>query len=54
MNCICPECKNEIDVSRYPNLAIGTVVECAMCGVALVVRGIEGKEVYLEITDEGK
>jgi transcription elongation factor Elf1 len=54
MNCICPECKNEVDLTRYPKVAPGMVIECGMCGIALAVRGVEGNEVYTEIADEGK
>ena len=53
MRLICPECKNEVDLSRYPNLAVGNVIECQMCGISLLVNAI-GEEVAAEIVDEGK
>ena len=55
MKCTCPECKNEVDLTRYPGLAVGTVIECDVCGITLAVRNIdENKEVTTEIVDEGK
>jgi len=50
---ICPECKNEVDLSRYPNLAVGMVVECNHCGMTLAIKEI-GPEIKSEIVDEGK
>lgn len=52
---VCPECKNNIDLSRYPNLAKGMVVECNHCGMTLLISDIadDGK-VTTEIVDEGK
>ena len=54
MKLICPECKNEVDLSRYPNLAVGNVIECDICGISLMITAIEGDEVQAEIIDEGK
>jgi Zn ribbon nucleic-acid-binding protein len=54
MNLTCPECKNSVDLSAYPNLAVGHVVECNSCGMTLMVKNIEGNEVMVEIVDEGK
>ncbi len=51
---VCPECKNTVDLSRYPNLAPGMVVECNHCGMTLLVKEIAGTEVKTEIVDEGK
>jgi DNA-directed RNA polymerase subunit RPC12/RpoP len=52
---ICPECKNDVDLSRYPNLAVGMVLECNHCGMTLSVKEIaENGEVKTEIVDEGK
>jgi hypothetical protein len=52
---ICPECKNEVDLSRYPNLAVGMIVECNHCGMTLSVKEIaQNGEVKTEIVDEGK
>ncbi|MBI4427215.1 MAG: hypothetical protein HY569_01880 [Candidatus Magasanikbacteria bacterium] len=53
MKLVCPECKNEVDLSRYPNLAVGNVIECQMCGISLLVNKI-GDDVEAEIVDEGK
>jgi Zn ribbon nucleic-acid-binding protein len=54
MNLICPECKNKVELSSYSNLAVNSVVECAMCGITLMVKSIEGEEVKAEVMDEGK
>lgn len=54
MKCICPECKNEIDMSKYPSLEVGHVIECNTCGIMLEVRSVEGGNVETEIVDEGK
>ena len=54
MTCICPECKNKIDLSRYPQLAVNHVIECNFCGIVLAVRNIDGEKVEGEIVDEGK
>lgn len=52
--CVCPECKNTISLSRYPNLAVGMVIECDHCGMTLAVKAIDGGSVKTEIVDEGK
>ena len=54
MKCTCPECKNNVDVSSYENLSVGTVIECNMCGITLLVKAIDGDDVSTEIVDEGK
>lgn len=54
MNLTCPECKNQVDLSNYPNLAEDNVVECDMCGITLMVNRLEGDEVEAEVIDEGK
>lgn len=54
MKCVCPECKNDIDVSKYPKLAVLHVIECNTCGIMLEVRAMEGGVVMTEIVDEGK
>ena len=52
---ICPECKNSVDLSRYPNIAPGMVVECNHCGMTLLVKEISADgAVKSEIVDEGK
>lgn len=54
MNLNCPECKNNVDLSAYPNLAKDQVIECGICGITLLVTSVEGGVVTAEITDEGK
>jgi len=55
MLCVCPECKNTLDLSRYPNLAAGMVIECNHCGMTLLVKEIATDgNVKTEIVDEGK
>lgn len=54
MKCVCPECKNDIDVTIHPNLAVGYVIECGTCGIMLGVRSIDNGVVTTEIVDEGK
>ena len=54
-HCTCPECKNDVNLAKYPDLSVGDVIECDVCGISLVVKGIgEDGEVYTEIADEGK
>jgi len=50
----CPECKNLIDLSRYPTLAVGMVIECDHCGMTLLVKEIADNELKTVIVDEGK
>ena len=52
LNCI--ECKNDVDLSAYPNLAVDQVIECGTCGITLLVTAIEGENVTAEVVDEGK
>lgn len=54
MNLICPECKNNVNLSVYPNLAVDQVIECNICGISLLVTAINGEEVQAEVVDEGK
>ncbi|HEU5114229.1 MAG TPA: hypothetical protein VFT82_00510 [Candidatus Paceibacterota bacterium] len=54
MKCVCPECKNDIDMSKYPKVAVGHVIECNTCGIMLEVTKIENSQVETEIVDEGK
>lgn len=55
MMLICPECKNTVDLSLYPHLAAGNIIECSMCGITLQVTKI-GNDGMLsaEVVDEGK
>lgn len=50
---ICPECKNAVDLSRYPTVGVGMVVECNHCGMTLLVKEA-GENIKTEIVDEGK
>lgn len=54
MHLICPECKNAVDLSRYPDVAPRHALECEMCGITLKVTAIDGDKVAAEIMDEGK
>lgn len=54
MTCICPECKNDINLSKYPDLAVGHVIECETCGITLEIISMMNDEVKTEIVDEGK
>ena len=44
MNLICPECKNDVALSRYPQLAVDQAIECDVCGITLLVTGMRGEE----------
>jgi lysine biosynthesis protein LysW len=54
MHLICPECKNEVDLSNYPNLETGHVVECDRCGITLEITDMDGEKITAEVVDEGK
>lgn len=54
MKCTCPECKNDINLSKYPGLAVSHVIECETCGITLEVMDMKNDEVKTEIVDEGK
>lgn len=55
MRLICPECKNTVDLSLYPNLVVDQIIECETCGITLMITALpEGGEVEVEIVDEGK
>lgn len=54
MKLICPECKNEVDLSRYSNFVPGDVIECDICGISLGIENITEDEVTAEVVDEGK
>jgi len=54
MKLICPECKNEVNLSSYSNLEVGNVIECDICGISLMIGSINGEEVQADIVDEGK
>jgi DNA-directed RNA polymerase subunit RPC12/RpoP len=52
--CVCPECKNTIDLSRYPSVTTGMVIECNHCGMTLMVKAIKEGNIETEIVNEGK
>lgn len=54
MKCTCPECKNEIDVSKHPKISVGYTIECDTCGILLEVRSMKNGNIETEIIDEGK
>lgn len=54
MNCICPECKNSVDLSKHPQIAVGHVIECNTCGIMLGVTALADGLITTEIVDEGK
>lgn len=54
MRLTCPECKNDVNLSAFPNLAADQMVECDACGISLLVTDIAGNEVVAEVADEGK
>ena len=54
MNLVCIECKNDVDLSGYSDLAVSHVIECQMCGITLEVTKIEEEDVEVEIVEEGK
>lgn len=55
MLCVCPECKNTVDLSRYPNISAGMVIECDHCGMTLAVKEVSADgNIKTEIVDEGK
>lgn len=54
MKCICPECKNDINLSNYPDVSVGQVIECDTCGITLEVINTSDDLLETEIVDEGK
>jgi DNA-directed RNA polymerase subunit RPC12/RpoP len=54
MKAQCPECKNTIDLARYPSIKEGMVIECNHCGITLLVKSIVDGVLFTEIVDEGK
>ncbi len=54
MKLVCPECKNNVDLSTYHDLAVGHIVECNHCGITLMVTKVSDDSVEAEIVDEGK
>jgi len=54
MKLVCPECKNDVDLSAHQNLSKDDVIECQMCGITLLVTNTDVESVEVEIADEGK
>lgn len=54
MNLVCPECKNQVNLSVYNNLKENQVIECSVCGISLLITSIKGDNVETEVVDEGK
>lgn len=54
MKLICPECKNDVNLSLYPDMAEGHVIECDTCGITLQVNDLSKDSVTVEVVDEGK
>jgi DNA-directed RNA polymerase subunit RPC12/RpoP len=54
MKSICPECKNDMDILKYPSINEKMVIECNHCGITLLVNKIENGILSTEIVDEGK
>lgn len=54
MQLICPECKNNVDLSVFPQLDQNHVIECNSCGITLMVTEIKDNIVKAEIVDEMK
>ncbi len=53
MKLVCLECKNDVDLTNYPDLEVGHVIECDTCGITMLVNEIDD-EIKVEIVDEGK
>ncbi|MFA7653478.1 MAG: hypothetical protein WCX97_00335 [Candidatus Magasanikbacteria bacterium] len=53
MKLVCPECKNVVNLSGYPDLVVSHVVECDHCGITLSITAV-GENCTAEIIDEGK
>ena len=53
-NLICPECKNNINIPDVSEIKEGSIIECDTCGITLEVSEVDGKDVKLEVIDEGK
>ncbi len=51
---ICPECKNNVDLSSYQTIVKEQVLECNVCGITLLVTDVQGNTVTAEVMDEGK
>lgn len=54
MRLVCPECKNDIDLSSFGEIQADQTLECNWCGINLLVTDASGDELKVEIVDEGK
>ena len=54
MRLVCPECKNDVDLSPYPNLVKDQIIECNFCGITLMIANTSGDQLLGEVVDEGK
>jgi len=54
MRLVCPECKNDVDLSSYVDMENGIVVECDSCGMTLEVTNCESDPIAAQIVEEGK
>lgn len=55
ITCVCPECKNQIDLSRYATCVAGMVIECNHCGMTLLIKEVgQDGALKTEIVEEGK
>ena len=51
---LCPECKNDVKLARYPNLKHQDVIECGWCGIILMVTANGEDHWMVEVIEEGK
>lgn len=54
MKLVCPECKNEVDLSPYAGVKPDDMIECDTCGITLMITDASRDELQAEIADEGK
>lgn len=55
MKLTCVECKNDVDLLGYSNLAVDQVIECGTCGITLLITDLSNPEdIMAEVVDEGK
>jgi uncharacterized protein YbaR (Trm112 family) len=54
MKLVCPECKNDVNLSLFPSIEPEHVIECDVCGITLKIGSIDGDTVHAEVVDEGK
>ena len=43
-----------MDISKYPSVKEGMVIECNHCGITLLVKDAKSENILTEIIDEGK